>query len=139
MLIGESNKTSMLKSSLCDYSDTYILVKGNITVTYTAAACADANKTNKKVMFKNCAPFTNYINEINNAQVDNARDIDKVIPMYSDNYSKTFRNLWQYYKDVTAVNDNGNIVEFNGANTTDLFKKKKKITCQSDNFRIDKR
>ena len=139
MLIGESNKTSMLKSSLCDYSDTYILVKGNITVTYTAAACADANKTNKKVMFKNCAPFTNYINEINNAQVDNARDIDKVIPMYSDNYSKTFRNLWQYYKDVTAVNDNGNIVEFNGANTTDLFNFKAKITCQSDNFRIDKR
>ena len=48
-------KTSMLRSSLCDYSDAYILVKGNITVNNTAAA----NNTNKKVIFKNCAPFTN--------------------------------------------------------------------------------
>ena len=50
-------KTSMLRSSLCDYSDAYILVKGNITVNNTAAAGADANNTNKKVIFKNCAPF----------------------------------------------------------------------------------
>ena len=54
-------KTAMLRSSLCDYSDAYILVKGNITVNNTAAADADANNTNKKVIFKNCAPFTNYI------------------------------------------------------------------------------
>ena len=50
-------KTSMLRSSLCDYSDAYILVKGNITVNNTAAA----NNTNKKVIFKNCAPFTDCI------------------------------------------------------------------------------
>ena len=49
-------KTSMLRSSLCDYSDAYILVKGNITVNNTAAD-ADANNTNKKVIFKNCAPL----------------------------------------------------------------------------------
>ena len=52
-----SFKTSMLRSSLCDYIDTYILVKGNTSVNNTAAADADANNTNKKVIFKNCAPF----------------------------------------------------------------------------------
>ena len=78
-------------SSLCDYSDTYILVKGSITVNNTAAADADANNTNKKVIFKNCAPFTDCISKINNTQVGNAKDIDIVIPTYdlieySDNY-----------------------------------------------------
>ena len=48
-------KTSMLRSSLCDYSDAYMLVKGNITVTNTADDGAAANNTNKKVIFKNCA------------------------------------------------------------------------------------
>ena len=90
-------KTTILKSSLCDYSDAYILVKGTITVKNTVAA----NNTNKKVIFKNCAPFTICISEINNTQVDNAKDIDIVIPMYnlieySDNYSKTCGSLWQY-------------------------------------------
>ena len=73
----------MLKSSLCDYSDAYILVKGTITVNNTAAADADANSTNKKLIFKKCAPFTNCISEINNTQVDNAKDIDIVMPMYN--------------------------------------------------------
>ena len=84
-------KTTMLKSSLCDYSDTYILVKGTI-------AGPHANNTNKKVIFKNCAPFSNCISEINNTQVDNAKDIDIVIPIYNfikynDNYTKTSGNL----------------------------------------------
>ena len=53
-------KTSMLKPSLCDYSDAYMLVKGNITLNNTAAdGAAAANNTNKKVIFKNYAPFTN--------------------------------------------------------------------------------
>ena len=51
-------KTSMLRSSLCDYSDAYILVKGNIAVNNTAGAGAVASNTNKKVIFKNCALFT---------------------------------------------------------------------------------
>ena len=76
-------KTTMLKSSLCDYSDAYILVKGTITVNDTAAADANANNTNKKVIFKNFAPFTNCISEINNTQVDNAKDIDIVMPIYN--------------------------------------------------------
>ena len=60
------SKTTMLKSSLCDYSDAYILVKGTISVNNTAAAGAAANNNDRKVMFKKCAPFTNCISEINN-------------------------------------------------------------------------
>ena len=74
-------KTSMLRSSLCDYSDAYILVKGNISVNNTAAAGVDANNTNKNVIFKNCAPFTSCISEINNEQIDDAEYIDIVMPM----------------------------------------------------------
>ena len=55
----------MLKSSLCNYSDAYMLVKGIITANNTAADCAPANDTNRKVIFKNCAPFTNCVSEIN--------------------------------------------------------------------------
>ena len=90
MLKAKSNfKTTMQKSSLCDYSDAYILVKVPITVNNTAAADTDVNNTNKKVIFENCSPFTNCISEINNTQVDNAKDI--VMPMYNlieycDNY-----------------------------------------------------
>ena len=89
-------KTTMLKYSLCDYSDAYILVKGTISV---IAEGADANNTNKKVIFKNCAPFTNCISEIHNTQVDIAKDIDVVMPMYnlieySNNYAKTSGSLW---------------------------------------------
>ena len=57
-------KTTMLKSSLCDYSDAYVLVKGTISVNNTAAQGAGANNINKEVIFKNCAPFSNCISEI---------------------------------------------------------------------------
>ena len=124
-------KTTMLKFSLSDNKDAYILVKGTITVDNTAAADADANNTNKKVIFKNCAPFTNCISEINNTQVDNAKDIDIVMPMYnlleySDHYSKTFGSLWQYCKD-----NNNAIVNFAENNLTDSFNFKVKITVQT--------
>ena len=126
----------MLRSILCDYSDAYILVKGNITVNNTAAAGANANNTNKKVIFKNCAPFTNCISKINNTQIDNAEYIDIVMPMYnlieySDNYSKTSGSLWQYCKEIPAINNDGDIVDFNGANATDSFNFKTKITGQT--------
>ena len=111
-------KTSMLRSSLCDYSDAYILVKGNITVNNTADGAA-TNNTNKKVILKNCAPFTNCISKINNTQIDNAEYIDIVMPMYnlieySNKYSKTSGSLWQYCKKIPAVNDNEAIVDFDG-------------------------
>ena len=58
------------------------LLKG-ISVNNTAAAGADANNTNKIVIFKNCAPFTNCISKINNEQIDNAEYIDIVMPMHN--------------------------------------------------------
>ena len=111
----------MLKSSLCDYNDTHIC--WTIGVSNIPAADADANNTNKKVIFKNCAPFTNCISKINNTQIDNAEYIDIVMPMYnlieySDNYSKTSGSLWQYYKD--EPNDN--------LANSESFKSKVKIT-----------
>ena len=56
-------KTSMLRSNLCDYGDAYILVKGNITVNNNDGAAAAASNTNKKLVFKSCAPFTNCISK----------------------------------------------------------------------------
>ena len=130
-------KTTMLKSSLCDYSDAYILVKGTSSVNNTAAEGAAVNNTNKKVTFKNCAPFTNCISEINNTQIDNAKDIDIVMPMYnlieySDNYAKTTGSLWQYCKDIPALINN-QIVIFTANNLTDLFIFRVKITGQTGN------
>ena len=131
-------KTTMLKSSLCDYSDAYILVKGTTSANHTAARGAAANNTNKKVIFKNCAPFTNCISEINNTQVHNAKDIDIVIPMYnlieySDNYEKTTGSLRKYCKDIPARNDNNEIVVFRRNNLTDSFNFKVKFTGRTGN------
>ena len=124
----------MLKSSLCDYSDAYIIVKETITVNNTAAE--GANNTNKKAPFKDCALFTNCISEINNTQVDNAKDIDIVMSMYnlikySDNYAKTSGRLWQYCLDIPALNNNNAIVDFTENNLTDSFNFKVKITGQT--------
>ena len=89
-------KTSIIRSNVCD---SYILVKGTITVPNTAAAGAAVNNTDEKVIFKNWAPFTNCIIEISTTQVHDAQDIDIVMPMYnsieySDVYSKTTGSLW---------------------------------------------
>ena len=99
-------KTTMLKSNLCDYSDASILVKGKITITGAGADAAtrQADERDKGVAFKNCSPVINCISEINNTQVDNAKDIDIVMPIYNlieygDNYAKTTGSLWQYFRD----------------------------------------
>ena len=93
----------MLRSSLCDYADAYILVKGTITITGAGddAAARRADERNNGIIFKNCAPFTKRISKINNTEIDNGQDIDIVMPMYnlieySNNYSKTSWSLWQY-------------------------------------------
>ena len=118
-------KTTMLKSSLCDYSDAYILVKGKITITGAGddAGARQAGEKDKGVAFKNCAPFTSCISEINNTQIDNCKDIDIVMPLcnlleYSDNYAKTSASLWQYYRDEP----NDNLAD------SESFKSKIKIT-----------
>ena len=76
-------KTAMLRPSLCDYSDAYILLKGNISGNNNAAAGDTANNINKKVIFKKCASSTNCISKINDDQVDNTEYIDIVMPMYN--------------------------------------------------------
>ena len=89
-------KTTMLRSDLCDYADAYILVNGTITIIGAGNddAAKQLDERNKGVIFKNCAPFTKCISRINNTDIDNAQDIDIVMPMYnlieySGNYSKT--------------------------------------------------
>ena len=93
----------MLRSSLCDYADAYILVKWTITITGAGddAAARRADERNNGMIFKNCAPFTKRISKINNTEIDNGQDIDIVMPMYNlieygNNYSKTSWSLWQY-------------------------------------------
>ena len=92
-------KTSMLRSDLCDYSNVYVIVKGDITVTNPNNA-----KRNKAVAFKNNAPFINCISKINGIKIDNADDLDVVMSMYilleySKNCRKTTGSLWNYYRD----------------------------------------
>ena len=70
----------MLKSSLCNYSDAYILVSGTITV---AELAAGGGNNNIEEVFNNCAPFTDCISEINNTEADHAKDIDVVMLMYN--------------------------------------------------------
>ena len=77
-------ETKVIKSNLCDYSDAYILVTGNITAT--------GGDDNTKVAFKNCAPFTKCVTHINEEHVDGADNLDIIMPMYnsiefSHNYS----------------------------------------------------
>ena len=93
-------KTTMLRSTLCDYADAYILVKGTITITGAgdAAAAKRLGERNKDVVSKNCAPFTKCISRINNTNIYNVQYIDIVMPVYnlieySNNYSKTSRGL----------------------------------------------
>ena len=120
----------MLRSNLCDYADSYILVKGTITITGEGVdtAAERADERDKGVTFKNCAPFTKCISRINNTDIDNAHDIDIVMPMYnlieySDNYSKTSGSLWKYYKD----DPNDNLTD------SESFKSKVKITGKTPN------
>ena len=93
-------KTPMLISDLFDFNDAYINVKGDITL----EGDNDANKRNKNLAFKNNAPFINCISKINGVKIDNAEDLDVVMPMYnlleySKNYRKTTGSLWNYYRD----------------------------------------
>ena len=99
--------TEILKSNLCHYSDAYILVRGDITV---AAAPATL------VAFKNCPPFTKCITKIDETTIDDAENLDLVMPVhnlieYSSNYSETMESLWFYSKDE-AANFNNNIANF---------------------------
>ena len=86
---------------------TYLL-KEIYQLIIVAGVGANGNNTNKKALFKKCAPFTNCISKINNTEIDNAQYIDIVMPMYnlieySDNYSNTSGSLWQYCKEIPVI------------------------------------
>ena len=103
--------TEVLKSIFCDYNGAYILVKGVITLTAAPAT---------QISFKNCSPFTKYITKIDGTTIDDAEELDLVMPIcslieYSSNYSETTGSLWFYLK-VGATNFDNNI------ENTDSFK-----------------
>ena len=82
-LVKSNFKTSVLKPSLCDCIDAYILVNGTITITGGREGATDANKRlierTKGVIFKNYAPFTDCTSKVYNTQVENAKDLDVVM------------------------------------------------------------
>ena len=94
------SETKVIKSSLSDYSDAYILVTGDITAT--------GSNANTKAAFENCAPFTRCVTHINDEHIDTAENLDIIMPMYnlikySDNYSDTSGSLWQSRKDELSI------------------------------------
>ena len=104
----------MLKSSSCDYSDACMFVGNAVPV---AELVADGGNNNIQVVFKSCAPFTDCISEINSTQIDNAKDIKVVKPMYDlieyrNNYLKTPGSLCQYYRNKLALTDGGALDHF---------------------------
>ena len=118
----------------------YILVKGITTVRNTAVVSKGPNNRKKKVIFKNWAPFTDCISEINNSLVNNAKDTDAVMSMYSlvvynDNYAKNSGRSWQYYKDEPDAN--GSIADFAADNKYSVsFKFKQEARGQTGNDTI---
>ena len=118
----------------------YIHGKGTKTIPTTEAAGAAGNKANKKIMFKNCAPFTKCISEMNNTQVDDAHNIDVVMSMYdlteySVIYSKASGGLRQYYKNELALCDKGNIIDFPGNRNNNIsFRFKQQIAGKKGKY-----
>ena len=107
-------ETKVIKSNLCDYSEAYILVKGDITTT--------GGNPDNNVGFENCAPFTKCITHINDDNVDSADNLDIIIAMHnlaehSDNYSDTSWSLWQFKRDEQNMN-NENSANVNTADSS---------------------
>ena len=129
----------MLRSSLYDYSDAYVLIKGVITAISTATQVQPNNGANRKVIFNNCVPFTDCISRINNTQVDDVHNIDVVMSMYnlveySDHYSKTSGISCQYCRDEPALVNDNTINDFTEINSiTYSFKIKEKRTGKTGN------
>ena len=87
-------------------------------------------------LFKNCAPFTDCIREINNAEIDHAKDNYVVMAIYNvieykDNYSETSGCVWQYYRDEPAINNNITIFGFPDDTDSGSFKFKQKLAGQT--------
>ena len=124
-------KTPMLRSDLCDYADAYILVNGTITVTAAAGSNNIRYKKNRKLILRNNAPFVSCISRINSELIEDADDLDIVMPMYnlleySKSYRKTIGSLYNYYRDELTNDNNNNFVNRNVVNSN-TFKYKNKI------------
>ena len=125
--------TKSAESSLCDYSDAYILVTGNINVT--------GGDNNTKVAFKNCAQFKDCRTEINDTFVDYAEHINITMPMYNlieytYNYSDSSGSLWNFRRDeiignINLTNNNSSSFKYNsnliGDTVADGANRKKKV------------
>ena len=125
--------TSSLESSLCDYSDAYIFVTGNFTVT--------GGNANTKVAFKNCAPFTECRTEIYETFVDETEHINIAMPMYnltgySDNYSDTSGSLWQFRRDKIGGDDNLTVNAQHIPDTSSSFKYKSSFITDKNGAKI---
>ena len=121
-------ESKVIKPNLCDYSDAYILVTGDIKV---KAAAADTN-----VAFKNCAPFTRCVTHINDEHVETAENLDIIMPMYnlieySDNYADSSGSLYQFKRDESSINNAGNLLNVALDNSTS-FKYKASLSGKSD-------
>ena len=134
------SKTPMLRSNLCDYADAYILVKGTITVNgIVNEAENEINRRHRSLILKNNAPFVSCITRINGELIEDADDLDIVMPMYnlleySKNYRKTIGSLYNYYRD--ELNDDANLNNFTSNNvvSSNAFKYKTKITGNTYNI-----
>ena len=126
-------KTAMSRSNLCDYSDAYILVKGTITVNGVVnGAENDIVRRNRPLILKNNALFVSCITRINGELIEDAEDLDIVMPMYnlseySKNYRKTVGSLYNYYRDELSDDTNPNNFPNRNVVNSETFKYKNKI------------
>ena len=126
-------KTPMLRSNLCDYFKTYILVKGTIIVTAPGAnnnANNIRDKRNRPLILKNNAPFVSCITRINDELIEDADDLDIVMPMYNllefgKNYKKTIGSLYNYYRDELSDDADDNNFDNIKVINSNTFKYKK--------------
>ena len=123
----------MLKSNLCDYSDAYILIKGTVTVTGNHPR----DRQNRPLILKNNAPFISCITRINGEFIEDADDLDIVMPIYnlleySKNYRKTIGSLYNYYRGELTNDGNDNFANRNVVNS-EAFKYKNRITGNTYN------
>ena len=128
-IMDKMTKEMKMIMNVCDYSDAYILVIGDIK--------AARGHKNSKVAFKNCAPFRICITHINDEHLETASNLDIIMPMYnliecSDNYADCSGRLWQFKRDEQNLNDDGNIIDVI-SNDSPSFKYKSSLTAAGNN------
>ena len=133
-------KTPMLRSDLCDYSDAYILVKGTVTVNGVVSGAENGIlRRNRPLILKNNAPFVSRMTKINNEFIEDADDLDIVMPMYnlleySKNYRKTIGSLYNYYRDELSDDNNPNNFPNTNVVNSSVFEYKNKKTGNTYNI-----